>query len=643
MRNRKLSFRRKSPSAASKPRVILRLKGMGFAAFCAFILIVARLWYLQVLNTPKYQQAAVSNEVRTAVIAPPRGVITARGGEIMATNQVIPTITLSRLSASQDPAVIGALGALLGMTQSQIEQKLHDPQYNVYQPVPLASQVPLSQIIYLEEHQSAFPGVSVSLITQRFYPNEMTASHLLGYIGQITSSQLAAYAKDGYTQGDIIGQSGVEAAYQKYLRGIPGSIRYAVNAQGQVVGTLNEKAAVPGDTVELTLSLGLQKFVDSTLASRISALHKQGFPAPAGAAVVMNPNNGSILAMASYPTYNPNEWVGGISQANYNALISSTNNEPLINRAISGTYTPGSTFKLATASAALAQGLISPGSVIVDKGTFTVPNCTGPHCTLHNAPGEGGLGPITLHTAISASDDVFFYTLGYRFWINRSTYGTEPIQQEAHAYGLGVPTGIPLPGEATGQVDSPNLRIRQHKFNPQLFPYSGWYVGDNLELAFGQGETLITPIQLAVAYSTFANGGTRYQPRVADAILSPNGHLVKKIAPKVTGHVSLSAADHAAMLQGFIGAVTNPLGTGYYTFLSYPYSKYPIAGKTGTASVAPGQQPNSLFVGFGPLPNPQYVVVMVIDKAGYGDTGAAPGVRSIFEYLMNHPVAPAKL
>ena len=363
------------------------------------------------------------------------------------------------------------------------------------------------------------------------------------------------------------------------------------------------------------------------------------YPQLTGAVVVEDPNNGQILAMSSYPTYNPSVWVGGISSAEYKALTSSSSRYPLINRAIAGEYTPGSTFKLATATAALKTGLISPSYYYYDTGLFKIPNCTSGMCSFHNS-GYEHLGLLNITKALAASDDVFFYNLGYMFYANQSKYGQDPIQQTANAYGWGKLTGINLPGEVPGLVDSPATRALLHKQYPLAYPYASWYTADQLEMAFGQGETAITPIQMANAYSTFANGGTRYQPQIASGIVSQSGKLVKKFTPVVEGHVTLSPTDRAAMLSGFEGAVNSSSGTASGAFANFPFSQFPIAGKTGTASIV-GQEPNSWFVGFGPIPKSQYVVVAVIKNGGFGASAAAPVVRTIFDYLLKHPVGPS--
>ena len=300
-----------------------------------------------------------------------------------------------------------------------------------------------------------------------------------------------------------------------------------------------------------------------------------------------------------------------------------------------------------TATAALDDGLISQYTFLPDPGTFTIPNCTGSGCVLHNNAFES-LKSLDVATALTASDDVFFYTLGYDFWIGSSRYGKTPIQSEAANYGFGRPSGIDLPNEYSGQVDSPALRQLQHRQAPKAFPYPYYGVADNLELAFGQGETVVTPIQIANAFATFANGGTRYAPQLAAGVVSPSGTVLKRFAPQITGHVSLPPSTYDPMMQGFEGVILNTTyGTASLTFAGYPYSALPIAGKTGTATESTNTniQPTAWFVAFGPTPpaKAQYVVAVVIDQAGYGAAAAAPVVRKVFQYLIKHPVGPVQL
>jgi penicillin-binding protein 2 len=398
----------------------------------------------------------------------------------------------------------------------------------------------------------------------------------------------------------------------------------------------------------LNIDNGLQQEVQNDLQAQILADRKTPDqvdngalpPAPNGAVIVMNPQNGQVLALSSYPTYDLNEWVGGISSANFASLQASGAENDY---AIEGQYTPGSTFKLITATAALQDGLIAPNTPYVDTGTFKINGCPGvgvnndTGCVLHDDPGDTG-GTYNVSGAIAASSDAFFYNLGEMFWEQQSKFGTTPIQNEATQYGEGTITGVDLPGEAQGRVDSYLTRAKLHAEAPKAFPYTAsWFTGDNIEMAFGQGETVLTPIEQAVAYSTFANGGTRYAPQVASEVVDPlTGRVIKKLQPQVTGKVAISPANYSAMLAGFEGVISSKSGTAYQDFQGFPAS-WNLAGKTGTASNQKGQEPNSWFVAFGPNPNPQYLVLAVIDQGGYGAQAAAPLVRNIFNYIVANP------
>jgi penicillin-binding protein 2 len=465
-------------------------------------------------------------------------------------------------------------------------------------------------------------------------------------VGDISSSFLASHPGQGYSQGSQVGLAGIESQYEPFLRGVEGRQALSVDASGTVVGTLSTTAPQIGDTVVLNVDTGLQEVVQQDLQQQILS-DRQTFDgvdgrypsAPNGAAIVLDPSNGQVLAMASYPSYDLNEWVGGISSANY-ASLAATGSEN--NYAIQGLYTPGSTFKLVTATAALQDGIWTPGQYYDDSGTFKIAGCPAPGvtndtgCVLHDDPGDSG-GSYNISGALTVSSDSFFYNLGQLFWQGRGTYGDTPIQNEATSYGEGTITGIDLPGEAQGRVDSYLQRAKLHAENPKGFPYAAsWFTGDNIEMAFGQGGTVLTPLEQAIAYSTFANGGTRYAPQVASEVVDPlTGKLIKKLSPHVTGHVTISPTNYSAIMQGLEGVIANPHGTGYAAFQGFP-ANWNLAGKTGTASNQAGQEPNSWFVAFGPNPNPQYLVLAVIDQGGYGAQAAAPLVRNIFNYIYSN-------
>ncbi len=647
----------------SRPNIRIAVIGVIFLAL--FATMVLRLWDLQVIGQKSATAAVNQNQIRTVAVPAPRGQILDRNGTILVGNQVQQEIVLSRNAALNDPGIISKVAALVGETPKQVNQALTDSQYSVYQPVPLLVGAPIATIQYLEEHQSEFPGVSVQQTTVRTYPQGgscgCTAAQVLGYVGAITAAELKAHPSAGYLPTSQYGQTGIEQQYEQYLRGVSGTDQLSVNAQNQVVGTLHKTAPQAGDLLVTNIDTGLQQAVQQALAQDISGDQHTVDPttgnypaADSGAALVMDVNTGAILAMASFPTYNLNDWVGGISQANYNALFGGCQSVnagcPLQNYAIQGLYTPGSTFKLVTATAALKDGLISPTTYIDDTGLFTAAGCNNSAgaaagCTFHDAEAVGA-GYVDLQKALAISDDYYFYDLGDMFYNQQAKYGPTPIQDVADQYGLDQVTGIDLPGEAQGRVDSQPERLLLHKEAPAAFPHTTWYAGDNIEMAFGQGATLVTPIGLADAYATFANGGTKYKPEVGAALVNPaNDKVVRAIAPQVTGHVSIPAYDYQQMLQGFEGVVTS--GTAATTFSQYAHfslGQFRIAGKTGTADVCSGscssgmEEPNAWFVGFGPIPNPQYVVVAVVQHAGYGAQAAAPAVMNIFNYLVTNPV-----
>lgn len=640
MRPRKSVVERVLPGGdPSPPRTVVRLRVVGLLVLVLFSTMFVRLWYLQVLDSSAYSKTVSANELRAVEVPAARGLILDRNDSTLVGNQVTEQVELSRDSAEQHPAVVGALASLLGVSVGQIEADLTNPQFSLYAPVPIMQNAPMTVVLYLGEHASQFPGVSVDAVTDRTYPmcptdppgQCQTGAQTLGYVDQITASELAADRAQGYQLGDQYGQTGLENQYQAELRGKAGTDDVEVDASGQVVGNAGETAPVAGDDLVTNIDSGLEQLLQQDLDSQIAQAH-----GTTGAAVAIDPQTGAVYALVSSPTYNPTWWNGGISEAEYQQLLA---DRSLNNWAIDGLYTPGSTFKLATATAALNDGLISPGFTYYDSGTYNLAGTI-----FHDNEGEGGY-TLDLSQALTVSSDDFFYNLGVLFWDQRTKYGEDAIQNWANALGYGQVTGIDLPGETEdARVDSPQVVAKEHAQDPAAYPDGGWYSGNNLEMAFGQGGTVVTPIEQAVAYSTFANGGTRYQPEIAAGFVNPiTCKVVKTFAPKVTGHVAYSSADYRAILQGLEGAVQSPSGTAYGDFQGFPLSSFPVAGKTGTADEPPPLQPNSWFVGFGPLPDPQYLVVAVIQGGGYGSEAAAPVVRQAFNYLMANPVSPVSL
>jgi len=636
---------------ARSTRPTLRLQMVGAIVIVLFAVMVLRLWDLQVIGRKNYAAAAISEDVRTVTTPAPRGAIVDQNDTILANDAVQEDIVLSAteranletpspklpLTMSQRTA-IGTIAALVGLTPAQVQKAIDNPQIGPYQQVTLLQNASPATVSFLQAHPSSYPGLSVQATTQRTYPQGgTTAAQVLGY------TQTSPSPGKQFLQ---VGVNGLEAQYNSALTGTPGKERLQVTPSGQVVKTTVISQPTQGNTLVTHLNLGLQNTAQAALDNVVSLDHHtydpvaHVYPNPkTAAAVVLDARTGAVLAMASYPSENLSQWVGGVSNANFAALQASGGEN---NYAIDGLYTPGSDFKLVTSTAALETGLITGNYTYNDTGTYTVPGCTGTGtvCTLKDD--GAALGPIQVATAITASDDVFFYNLGAMFWEQRATYGNDAIQHYGAQYGLDGTTGIDLPYEQPSRIDSYAERALLHKAAPKVFPPATWTTGDNMELAFGQGETVLTLIGVADAYATFANGGTRYQPQVAAAIVSPTGALVRRMEPKVEGHVSLPPGTRGPMLQGFEGTIANPLGTAYGTFQQYakfPMSTYVVAGKTGTASTNIKGEPNAWFASFGPQPNPKYVVAAVVQHSGYGDADAAPATAQIWNYLYTNPVS----
>lgn len=625
----------------------LRLSIVGIIVISLFSAVFARLWYLQVLDSDTLQAEAVRNQKRLVFEPAPRGRVLDRQGRPLVENRVAEAVTVTRIDVKGNEAVLNRLAALLGISVVELKRRIADPRFSPYRPVPVAEAVPEDKIVYLREHSADFPGVQVQALAERAYPNPGLAAHVLGYVGEINDTELAKRKDTGYRLGDQIGKSGVEQSYESDLRGVPSRLALEVDSAGRVVDTLSSRPAQPGHDVQLTLDLDVQRLAEESLAQGLEASRKRvdreerkSFVAPAGAAVVMDPRDGSVLAMASFPTYDPSAFVRGISPELFRTLQDKANHYPLTNRAIQGQYAPGSTFKLFTALAALQKGAITAKTTLLDEGSFRLRSCRGERCVFRNA-GSRAYGRVNLTQALVVSSDVFFYNLGANFWFDGGA-NRLAIQETARQFGLGDRTGIPLASEQRGRIPDPESRRRLHELRPDAFPEGQWRTGDNVNLSIGQGETVVTPLQLANAYAAFANGGTLFEPKVAARVLDGRGRAVREIAPKPLRQVPLDPNIRAPILQGLRGAVFDPEGTAAGAFAGFPLNVLSVAGKTGTAQVS-GRQDTALFAAVAPVENPQYVVAVVMEEAGFGGSAAAPVARRILQGLAGSPPGPVQL
>ena len=612
----------------------LRLAVLGMVVMSLFCALLARLWYLQILASPTYKVEAQHNSVAVVYTEAPRGRILDRNGKVLADNRVVLALVAHREKVDAGSEVLGRVAALVGVPVEVLKDRLADERYSLFKPVPLAVDVPKDKLIYVREHQGDFPGIEGLQLTERVYPNGSLAAHVLGTVGEINDKELATRKAQGYRAGETIGKTGAELTYEADLRGTPEIEKLEVDSVGRVQRSLGGQPAVQGHDVRLSIDIDIQRLAEDALAQGLDLARKSTdtltgklFTATGGTVVVLDPRDGSVLAMVSNPTYDPNEFINGISVKRFAELNDPAGHYPLNNRAIQGLYAPGSTFKLATGMAALKAGMIAPRDTYNDTGSYTV---TGERSqTFINARGTRN-GPVNVTQALTVSSDVFFYWLGQRFWDGRGKYGQAAIQDMARSIGMGEYSDIDLPFEADGRVSDPAGRERLHANNPDAFPYPEWYTGDNLNVAVGQGDTVITPLQLANAYATFTNGGAVYAPHVGQAVLGPDGQEIRRIDPKVVRRADIPAAVHDPLQTGFRGVVNDPRGTAFGAFAGFPLSAFPVAGKTGTAEVA-GKQDTSLFTAYAPADNARYVVTVVMEESGLGASAAAPVARRVFE------------
>jgi len=691
-----------------------RLGILAVAALSLFGALFARLWILQVVEGVDAGVQVANNATRTVIIPAPRGRILDRHNVVMVDNRVSVVVAidwqqyrdldepvqkamLERLASalSRDPSADGegegdsevdaeedesgsgqddqggqgdASGEEADAEPAQpavdvkfLERRLNDSRFNHFRPIPVAEDIPVETEIFLSEQAHLFPAVVVERQTVRAYPYGSLAAHLLGYVGPLSDEQWAAFDKENdpdkpYEQADEIGKTGVEATYEQYLRGTPGRQVYEVDSAGRIVRELIDQRVDPrpGDDVHLSIDIRIQYKTEEALAAQLA---RSGSRATSGAAVVVDPRNGQVRAMASWPTYDPAELVGGISQDLW-AQLTDPETKVLSNRAIQEAYPAASTFKLASSYAALSLGIIEPDVAVADPGTHQL--CNPPRntdgCLKKNSGGGAGHGYITLPTALTVSSDVYYYKIGeaaYYLSANGDV-AEDAFQQEIMKLGYGARTGIDLTGESAGRVPTPesNRQLADSLWERSRDNYDNdeaswqdarrWKVGYSADVAIGQFDTLVTPLQSAMAYSALANPeGRLYRPSVLSHVARANSAvLVEPFEAVITRTIDWRDW-RPAFLQGFAGVTQSPSGTAYTTFSSFPMSTFAVSGKTGTAEVGDGdnqKRDNSLFVAYGPNPDNTLVVSVMIEGGGFGSQSAAPAT-----YMILEPIASGEI
>lgn len=581
---------------------ITRLHTLLVVCLVLFAVLLGRMVYLQLWRGDYYAKQSDGNRLRQSRILAPRGIIYDSEGKELVNNLPGYAVVLQKQS-SYKPETLQRLSNLLQMPVEEINAKIKASE-NFYEPILLKNNLDQQMVTKIEEQRRYMPEVMLSVQPIRNYPYNELAVHALGYVGEVSSYEIEQGLFKNISQGSLVGKAGLEKTYDKYLRGEDGAFMEEVDVAGNVVKHYDSVQPVPGKNLKLTIDYELQKELEAFTDKHLAFLRSSGIApgARAAAVVAIDPRNGAVRAMVSRPGYDPNWFVHGISSKNWNS-INNDPNYPMNNKVITGEYPPGSTFKIVTGSAAFELKKVGLDEPIFDGGFHPmVP-------TMGNAGGEV-LGWLTFIKALAMSDNVYFYELGYRV-------GIDNIEKYAHIFGFGERTGIDLEGESKGLVASKKVKRKIWD--------EDWRLGDTFNAAIGQGFNLTTPIQLSVMLSIVANGGTKYQPYLVDSIINSDGSLFEKPKRAEGKHIDVSQQTIDYIRMG-MSATTQEGGTASY-FAGLPK---PIAGKTGTAENSHGRD-HGLFVAYGPVDDPELVVVCIVEQGGFGSVAAGPIVYKAFE------------
>jgi penicillin-binding protein 2 len=623
------------------PQLALRVGILGAITLAVFAALFLRLWALQVLSGDKYLLAARENQIRTVRVEAPRGPIVDRNGRPLVTN--VPGTAVQLWPADMPEQgryrMVQRLAALLRMPPSRITKAIEARRGDPLTPITVKTAVPADRAFYLREHRSEFRGVEVVNTYLRHYEHKALAAQILGHVGEISEDELAAKKHDEYRAGDRIGKSGVEAAFDSYLRGTPGRAQLRVDSLGVPQSPFQvQQFPAGGNGVRLTIDLHLQRAAEGAIRYGIErALENENWYANGGAVVALDPTDGEVLALASNPTFQPSVYVGRTEAKKLRALTAPDANFPLINRATSGRYAPGSTWKPVTALAAMQEGLLSPYQAI---------QCTPVAYYGRDRQAFRNWNPnvnqaMTLPTALAASCDTYFYDIGNRFYELPERRG-QPLQRWARAFGFGEPSGLDIGGEDSGLL--PTIRWKRDTYTKERYPRTWaierlWKPGDSVQLAIGQKDLLVTPLQMTRFYALLANGGRLVTPHLVSSVERPGGAdrppVVLQRFPPTPPKATNVASDHlAAIEEGLRAATSLPYGTSVGVFGSFPV---PIYGKTGTAEKWSNELrrmiDQSWWCGYGREWGDRGPIALcvVIENGGFGGEAAAPAALKVLE------------
>lgn len=570
------------------------------------IILLSRLWYLQILNGDAYRQKSENNRVRIRPVLAVRGMILDRFGKVMVDNRPAFDVFLLREDAGNLKEAIKNVSGVIKTRPEDIETSLR--RESPVRPVRIKKDIDREILATLLTNRLDLPGITVSIEPKRTYPYGDLGSHLFGHIGEVTEKQLSVDSYADYRMGSLIGKSGLELKYETYLKGVDGGKYVEIDASGRELSILKEVDSYPGNNLVTTIDLELQKAAE------------EAFKDKEGAVVAMDPRNGEVLAMISSPAFNPDMFSGPLDSEEWNLLINNPL-KPLQNRAIQGQYPPGSTFKTIVAAAALEEGVITKDTAFQCNGSYRFGNRN------YRCWKSDGHGSVSLHRAIVESCDTYFYQVGLKL-------GIDKIAEYSRKFGLGQPTGIELSDEKSGVV--PDRAWKQKRFG------TPWFEGETLSCAIGQGFNLVTPIQLLTAYAALTNGGNVYQPHLAKAIVGPDGKVLRTLLPEARKKLILSPETVELLKAGLQGVVNEPGGTARSARLD----DIKVGGKTGTTQVVTMRadqrvkgedltywfRDHAWFASFAPVEDPRIALVVFIEHSGYsGGHAAAPVAGKILK------------
>jgi penicillin-binding protein 2 len=579
----------------------------------AFVGIMIRLWYLQVFQYEKYHELSISNRIRLKTVPATRGMIFDRDGNLLVDNRPSFCAAIVPEDVREYKALFAFLKYVLQMDEKEIKKRLKKRAYYAsFQPRIIKENCNTVEVARMQAHLAEFPGLEILIRSRRHYLYGPLASHLLGYIGEISQKELKRRKDEGYQPGDYIGKYGIERTFERELRGRKGGYQVEVDANGREIKVLRRVEPVPGHNIYLTISLSLQQKLETLMEGK------------AGGAVVIDPNSGEILAMVSHPNFDPNILTRRMTSKQWKAFVADTAH-PLLDRTIQGTYPPGSTFKIVTASAGLEEGVIQTDTLLFCPGYLRFGRRS------YRCWKKSGHGWINIHQAIVGSCDVFFYQVGLKLGINRLAF-------YAKAFGLGHKTGIALPNEKPGLI--PDTLWKKKRF------HEPWYEGETLSIAIGQGYVLATPLQMAMLMGSVANDGSLMRPKIVREIRNIKGKVIRSDKPEVVSRLPVSRKVLEIIKSGLWGVVNERHGTAHRAKLK----DINVSGKTGTAQVVrierkPGSKKkvavylkdHAWFVAYAPSEAPKVALSVIVEHGGHGGHTAAPIAGNFLRFYFDGP------